>query len=82
LSFDPDTTSGGATGRTARRNITMPTIGTIRGRAGQPRVHRAGGLLDVERKFRETRMYKVAPVNNNLVTSYVATKVLGLPPSY
>jgi acyl-CoA dehydrogenase len=37
---------------------------------------------DVERKFRETRLYKVAPVNNNLVTSYVATKVLGLPRSY
>jgi acyl-CoA dehydrogenase len=37
---------------------------------------------DVERKFRETRLYKVAPINNNLVTSYVATKVLGLPRSY
>ena len=37
---------------------------------------------DVERKFRETRLYKVAPVNNNLVTSFVATKVLGLPRSY
>jgi acyl-CoA dehydrogenase len=33
---------------------------------------------DVERKFRETRLYKVAPVNNNLVTSFIATKVLGL----
>ena len=33
---------------------------------------------DVERKFRETRL-KVAPVSNNLVTSFVATKVLGLP---
>jgi acyl-CoA dehydrogenase len=37
---------------------------------------------DVERKFRETRMYKVAPVNNNLVTSFVATKLLSLPRSY
>jgi acyl-CoA dehydrogenase len=37
---------------------------------------------DVERKFRETRLYKVAPVNDNLVTSFVATKVLGLPRSY
>jgi acyl-CoA dehydrogenase len=37
---------------------------------------------DVERKFRETRLYKVAPVGNNLVTSFVATKVLGLPRSY
>jgi hypothetical protein len=33
----------------------------------------------VEHKFRETRRYKVAPINNNVVTSYVATKVLGCP---
>jgi acyl-CoA dehydrogenase len=37
---------------------------------------------DVERKFRETRMFQVAPVNNNLVKAFVATKVLGLPRSY
>lgn len=37
---------------------------------------------DVERKFRETRMFSVAPVNNNLVRSFIATKVLGLPKSY
>jgi acyl-CoA dehydrogenase len=47
--------------------------------------HGGNGFVDaydVERKFRETRLYKVAPVNNNLVTSFVATKVLGLPRSY
>ncbi|MEK6619923.1 MAG: acyl-CoA dehydrogenase family protein, partial [Chloroflexota bacterium] len=37
---------------------------------------------DVERKFRETRLYKVAPINNNLVLAYVAQHVLGLPKSY
>ena len=37
---------------------------------------------DVERKFRETRMFSVAPVNNNMIKSFVATKVLGLPKSY
>jgi acyl-CoA dehydrogenase len=37
---------------------------------------------DVERKFRETRLYKVAPINNNLVLAYVAQHVLGLPRSY
>ena len=37
---------------------------------------------DVERKFRETRMYQVAPVNNNLVLAYVGQHVLGLPRSY
>lgn len=38
--------------------------------------------FDVERKFRETRMFKVAPVNNNMIKAFVATKVLGLPRSY
>ncbi|HET9782740.1 MAG TPA: acyl-CoA dehydrogenase family protein [Candidatus Dormibacteraeota bacterium] len=37
---------------------------------------------DVERKFRETRLYKVAPINNNLVLAYVAQHVLGMPRSY
>ena len=37
---------------------------------------------DIERKFRETRLYKIAPVNNNLVQAFVAQHVLGLPRSY
>jgi acyl-CoA dehydrogenase len=37
---------------------------------------------DVERKFRETRLYQVAPVSTNLILTYVAEKVLGLPRSY
>jgi acyl-CoA dehydrogenase len=37
---------------------------------------------DIERKFRETRLYRVAPVSNNLVLSYVGQHVLGLPRSY
>lgn len=37
---------------------------------------------DVERKFRETRLYQVAPVNNNLVLAYLANHVLDLPRSY
>lgn len=37
---------------------------------------------DVERKFRETRLYQVAPVSTNLILSYIAEKVLGLPRSY
>ena len=37
---------------------------------------------DVERKFRETRLYKVAPVPNNLVLAYISQHVLGLPRSY
>ena len=37
---------------------------------------------DVERKFRETRLYQVAPISSNLILSYVAEHVLGLPKSY
>ncbi len=37
---------------------------------------------DVERKFRETRLYQVAPISTNLILSYIAEKVLGLPRSY
>ncbi len=37
---------------------------------------------DVERKFRETRLYRIAPISNNLVLSFIAEHVLGLPKSY
>jgi acyl-CoA dehydrogenase len=37
---------------------------------------------DIERKFRETRLYRTAPVSNNLVQAYVGQHVLGLPRSY
>ena len=37
---------------------------------------------DVERKFRETRLYRIAPISNNFVLSYLAEHVLGLPRSY
>ena len=37
---------------------------------------------DVERKFRETRLFQVAPINNNLVLAYIAHHVLGMAKSY
>lgn len=37
---------------------------------------------DVERKFRETRLYQVAPISTNLILSYVAEHILGMPRSY
>ena len=37
---------------------------------------------DIERKFRETRLYQVAPISTNLILSYVAEHVLGLPKSF
>lgn len=38
--------------------------------------------FDVERKFRETRLYQVAPISTNLILSYISEHVLGLPRSY
>jgi acyl-CoA dehydrogenase len=55
--------------------------------AGEACIQTHGGLgfaqeYDVERKFRETRLYQVAPISTNLILSYVAEHVLGLPRSY
>jgi acyl-CoA dehydrogenase len=55
--------------------------------AGEACVNTHGGFgfaeeYDVERKFRETRLYQVAPISTNLILSYVAEHVLGLPRSY
>ncbi len=38
--------------------------------------------FDVERKFRETRLYQIAPISTNLILTYVSEHVLGLPRSY
>jgi acyl-CoA dehydrogenase len=38
--------------------------------------------FDIERKFRETRLYQVAPISTNLILSYVAEHILGLPRSF
>ena len=37
---------------------------------------------DIERKFRETRLYQVAPISTNLILAYIGQNVLGLPRSY
>jgi acyl-CoA dehydrogenase len=47
--------------------------------------HGGAGLAveyDVERKFRETRLYQIAPISTNLILSYLAEHQLGLPRSY
>jgi len=55
--------------------------------AGNAAIDTHGGMgfaeeYDIERKFRETRLYQVAPINNNLVMAYIGQHVLGLPKSY
>ena len=37
---------------------------------------------DIERKFRETRLYQIAPISTNLILCFIAEQVLGLPKSY
>jgi hypothetical protein len=55
--------------------------------AGETCIQTFGGYgfaeeYDVERKFRETRLYQVAPISTNLILSYIATHVLGMPKSF
>jgi acyl-CoA dehydrogenase len=55
--------------------------------AGEACVQTHGGFgfaaeYDIERKFRETRLYQVAPISTNMILSYVAEHVLGMPRSY
>ena len=55
--------------------------------AGEACVQTHGGFgfaaeYDIERKFRETRLYQVAPIATNMILSYIAEHVLGLPRSY
>ena len=55
--------------------------------AGEACIQTHGGFgfaaeYDIERKYRETRLYQVAPISTNMILSYVAEHVLGLPRSY
>jgi acyl-CoA dehydrogenase len=55
--------------------------------AGEVCIQTYGGYgfaeeYDIERKFRETRLYQVAPISTNLILSYVGTHVLGMPKSF
>ena len=55
--------------------------------AGDACIQTHGGFgfaaeYDIERKYRETRLYQVAPISTNMILSFVAEHVLGLPRSY
>ena len=55
--------------------------------AGEACIQTHGGFgfaaeYDIERKYRETRLYQVAPISTNMILSYVAEHVLGMPRSY
>lgn len=79
--FDADLSCG------AEANMAKLLASRASYRAGDICLQTFGGMgfakeADVERKFRESRLYIVAPISNNLVLSYLATRVLGLPRSH
>lgn len=56
-------------------------------KAGDAAMQTLGGFafsreFNLERKFRETRLYQIAPISTNLILSYIAEKELGLPRSF
>jgi len=69
----------GQHGEAPRRGIVLGRRRHVRADAWRLRLAEE---FDIERKFRETRLYTVAPISTNLVLSYIAEHVLGLPRSY
>ena len=57
-------------------------MGSRQRRAGHPRRLRFPREYSIERKFRETRLFKIAPISNNLILSYLGQHVLSMPRSY
>jgi acyl-CoA dehydrogenase len=77
--------SGAACG--AEANMAKMLASNASWEAGNAALNTHGGFgfaveYDIERKLRETRLYQVAPINNNLVLAFIAQKCLGLPKSY
>jgi alkylation response protein AidB-like acyl-CoA dehydrogenase len=77
--------AGGAVGEEA--NIAKMLAAEASWAAGEACIQTHGGFgfaaeYDIERKFRETRLYQVAPISTNMILSYLAEHVLGLPRSY
>ena len=77
--------AGGAAG--AEANMAKLLAADASWAAAEACVQTFGGFAfaeeyDVERKFRETRLYQVAPISTNLILSYLAEHVLGMPRSY
>jgi alkylation response protein AidB-like acyl-CoA dehydrogenase len=71
----------------AEANMTKMLAAEAAWFAGDTCVQTFGGYgfaeeYDVERKFRETRLYRVAPISTNLILSHIATHVLGMPKSF
>ena len=68
-------------------SLSRAVFGLTEAEAANVAIQTHGGFgfaedYDIERKFRETRLYQVAPISTNLILSYLAEHVLGLPRSY
>jgi acyl-CoA dehydrogenase len=79
--FDSDLSCG------AEANMAKLLAADASWAAGETCIQTHGGFgfaeeYDIERKFRETRLYQVAPISTNLILSFLAEHVLGLPRSY
>jgi acyl-CoA dehydrogenase len=79
--FDSDVNCG------AEANMAKLLAAEASWAAGEACIQTHGGFgfaeeYDIERKFRETRLYQVAPISTNLILSFLAEHVLGLPRSY
>jgi acyl-CoA dehydrogenase len=79
--FDSDVSCG------AEANMAKLLAAEASWAAGEACIQTHGGFgfaeeYDIERKFRETRLYQVAPISTNLILSFLAEHVLGLPRSY
>ena len=79
--FDSDMSCG------AEANMAKLLAAEASWAAGEACIQTHGGFgfaeeYDIERKFRETRLYQVAPISTNLILSFLAEHVLGLPRSY
>jgi acyl-CoA dehydrogenase len=79
--FDSDSSCG------AEANMAKLLAAEASWAAGETCIQTHGGFgfaeeYDIERKFRETRLYQVAPISTNLILSFLAEHVLGLPRSY
>jgi alkylation response protein AidB-like acyl-CoA dehydrogenase len=71
----------------AEANMAKMLAGDASNEAANVCIQTHGGFgfaeeYDIERKFRETRLYQVAPISTNLVLAYLAEHVLGMPRSY
>ena len=84
---EPLTLYGGGASPGAGANMARMRAAGASFEAADAGIQTRGGFgcaeeYDIERKFRETRLYQVAPISTNLILAYLSEHVLGMPRSY